>query len=82
MRKFKRIILQESSQTLSSKEMLSLFGGAHLLIYSCVCTKAGATKKSGTVKVALGTNPESAILRYGQDCYGYDSATCAFRASV
>jgi len=82
MRKLKRLVLQESSQTLSSMEMLSLFGGARVLIYSCVCTKVGETNKSGIVKVALGSNPESAILSYGADCYGYDSATCAYRASV
>lgn len=82
MKKIKRLVLHETSHALSSEAMMSLVGGLHVLIYSCVCSKEGFPNKNGTVKVFPKDNPETSILLPGRECYGYSSASCAFSASV
>ncbi|MFW5482514.1 MAG: TIGR04149 family rSAM-modified RiPP [Prevotella sp.] len=82
MRKIKRLVLHETSHVLSSKDMMFLFGGTNVLIYSCVCSKDGSSNKSATIKVTAGTDPESAILGSNGACYGYTYASCAYRTTV
>ena len=77
MRKIKRLVLHETSHVLSSKDMMFLFGGTNVLIYSCV-----SSNKSATIKVTAGTDPESAILGSNGACYGYTYASCAYRTTV
>lgn len=82
MKKIKRLVLHETSHALSSEAMMSLVGGLHVLIYTCVCSKEGFPNKPGTVKIFSGGNPETAILSSDGACYGYTSASCALSASV